>query len=73
MRACCIEEQVLSINFGSAPRIAVGIAQEPGQESMYSTSYYSLSDMPFFQSFLNLLVHSFTVFRDAFKSCLFEA
>lgn len=34
VRDCCIEEQVLSINFGSAPRIADGIAQEPGQESM---------------------------------------
>lgn len=60
VRDCCIEEQVLSINFGSAPRIADGIAQEPGQEGMYIHLIMLYMICPF-QVFPNLLVQFFIV------------
>ena len=50
VRNCCVEEQVLSINFGSAPRIADAIAQEPGQESM--CFFFPLFDVLFFFLFM---------------------
>lgn len=51
VRNCCVEEQVLSINFGSAPRIADAIAQEPGQESM-CVFFFPLFDVLFFFLFM---------------------
>lgn len=67
VRNCCVEEQVLSINFGSAPRIADAIAQEPGQESMCVFFFlYLMCSFFFFSWFALWLFGSFIYsFRDA--------
>lgn len=67
MRDCCVEEQVLSINFGSAPRIADAIAQEPGQESMLSFSLYWICFFFLFSPFLNRHLSLWLIFSHGWE------